>query len=233
MSTVLFGFSKVTNDRLKEINLKVDKGDRTILFGPSGAGKSSLLFLFNRLQIPIEGTISYKNRLIDTYDISRLRKEVGLVFQNANLFPGTVFDNIKYGPSLFQEWEEKKAEELMQFVQLPLHYLYKEAANLSGGEQQRVNLARTLANEPEVLLLDEPTSALDNKTAEEIEKLLLKITEEQEMTMIMVTHNLKQARRIGKTGVFMENGKIIEEGNINELFENPSTNELKKFLKEN
>lgn len=233
MTAVLFQFENVTNSRVKEINLTVDRNDRIVLFGPSGAGKSSLLLLFNRLQVPADGIINYKDQLIDTYEVTKLRKEIGLVLQEANLFPGTVLDNVRYGPALFGDWNEERAEELMKFVQLPVNYLSKQAVQLSGGEQQRINLARTLANEPDVLLLDEPTSALDNKTAEEIEKLLLKAASEQDKTLIMVTHNLKQAKRMGNKGIFMESGRVIESGNMEELLENPTSNELKEFLQEN
>lgn len=233
MGNFLYEFHNVSNDRVKEIDLTIKEKERVVIFGPSGAGKSSLLFLFNRLQTPHSGSIKYKNRSIEEYKVEELRKEAGLVLQEANLFPGTVLENIRFGPDLFGEWEEGRAEELMEIVQLPADYLHKEADQLSGGEQQRVSIARTLANRPMALLLDEPTSALDGKTSEEIEKLFVNLVENHENTMIWVTHNLSQAKRVGETGWFMENGRLVEKGTLADMLENPETEELKAFLERN
>lgn len=233
MEETLFRFINVTNNRIKNISLTVSRNEKVVIFGTSGAGKSSLLSLFNRLQAPAEGEIYYKQNRIEIYNAMELRREVGMVFQEANLFPGSVYDNLKYGPELFGEFSRDAANKLMDFVQLPRIFLDKEANQLSGGEQQRVNLARTLANQPNVLLLDEPTSALDYKTSEQIEKLLLNLVREQKKTLVMITHNLSQARRMGKKGVFMDNGKLIEMGNMEELLAKPKTKELQKFIQEN
>ncbi|RWZ60081.1 phosphate ABC transporter ATP-binding protein [Halobacillus fulvus] len=226
----MFRFENVSQHPLKELNFKIGKNEKVILFGPSGAGKSTLLFLFNRLSDPEEGQIYFKDKPIGEYPITELRKKVGLLLQSPNLFPGTVLDNLKYGPSLFGEWEDKQAKQLLEYVQLPSSYVDREVDQLSGGEQQRVSLARTLANSPEVLLLDEPTSALDNRTAEEIEEVLEYLIHEHQLTMLMVTHNMKQAKRLGDRGIFLMDGAIQEDGKIPDMLDHPETEALSKFL---
>ncbi|WP_394217825.1 ATP-binding cassette domain-containing protein [Halobacillus trueperi] len=228
----MFRFEHVYQGVLQDINFSMEKQDKVILFGPSGAGKSTLLFLLNRLNDPEQGDIYFNGKPIEEHSITDLRKQVGLVLQAPNLFPGTVLDNIKYGPSLFGEWEEHKGKELLDYVQLPSDYLDRDVDQLSGGEKQRVSLARTLANSPEVLLLDEPTSALDYRTAEEIEEVLECLMEEHKLTMLMVTHNLSQARRLGNRGLFISDGQILEDGKIPQMLDQPKTEELAKFLEQ-
>lgn len=226
----MFRFKHVNQTPLNDLNFTIEKNEKVILFGPSGSGKSTLLFLFNRLKDPESGEIYFKGEPIQNHSVTNLRKKVGLVLQSPNLFPGTVRENIKYGPQLFNEWDEKQANVLMDYVQLPQSYLEKEANQLSGGEQQRVALARTLANSPEVLLLDEPTSALDNRTAEEIEEVLAQLIEEHQLTMIMVTHHLNQSRRLGDRGLFIMDGQLKEEGKIPDMMDRPQTGSLAQFL---
>ncbi|MBX0358712.1 ATP-binding cassette domain-containing protein [Halobacillus sp. Nhm2S1] len=228
----MFRFEHVYQGVLQDINFTIEKQDKVILFGPSGAGKSTLLFLLNRLNDPEKGDIYFNGKPIEEHSITALRKQVGLVLQAPNLFPGTVLDNIKYGPSLFGEWEDHQGKKLLDYVQLPSDYLERDVDQLSGGERQRVSLARTLANSPEVLLLDEPTSALDYRTAEEIEEVLECLMEEHQLTMLMVTHNLNQARRLGNRGLFISDGKIVEDGKIPDMFDQPKTEELAKFLEQ-
>lgn len=228
----MFRFENVSQQPLAEVSFSIEEQDKVILFGPSGAGKSTLLFLFNRLADPEEGEIYYKDKPIQDYSITSLRKKVGLVLQSPNLFPGTVLDNLKYGPELFNEWEPNEARKLLDYVQLPSSFLDREVDQLSGGEQQRVSLARTLANQPEMLLLDEPTSALDNRTAEDIEDVLENLIQEHQLTMLMVTHNLKQARRLGNRGLFISEGTLQEDGQIPDMLDNPSTEALSQFLEE-
>ncbi|MGI8316147.1 ABC transporter ATP-binding protein [Halobacillus mangrovi] len=228
----MFRFEKVTHDPLRNLNFSIEKNEKVILFGPSGAGKSTLLFLFNRLSDPEEGSIFYKGEPIENYSITKLRKNVGLVLQSPNLFPGTVLDNLKYGPQLFGEWRDTQAEKLLEYVQLPKSYLERDVDQLSGGEMQRVSLARTLANSPEVLLLDEPTSALDYKTADEIEEVLEELIREHKLTMLMVTHNLNQARRLGDRGLFIMDGELQEDGLIPDMLDHPKTEKLSKYLEE-
>ncbi|MYL47966.1 ATP-binding cassette domain-containing protein [Halobacillus litoralis] len=228
----MFRFEHVYQGVLQDINFSMEKQDKVILFGPSGAGKSTLLFLLNRLNDSEQGDIYFNGKPIEEHSITDLRKQVGLVLQAPNLFPGTVLDNIKYGPSLFGEWEEHKGKELLDYVQLPSDYLDRDVDQLSGGEKQRVSLARTLANSPEVLLLDEPTSALDYRTAEEIEEVLECLMEEHKLTMLMVTHNLSQARRLGNRGLFISDGQILEDGKMPQMLDQPKTEELAKFLEQ-
>ncbi|MGR9049373.1 ABC transporter ATP-binding protein [Halobacillus faecis] len=228
----MFRFEHVYQGVLQDINFTMEKQDKVILFGPSGAGKSTLLFLLNRLNDPEQGNIYFNGEPIEQHSITDLRKQVGLVLQAPNLFPGTVLDNIKYGPSLFNEWDDQQGKKLMEYVQLPSDYLERDVDQLSGGEKQRVSLARTLANSPDVLLLDEPTSALDYRTAEEIEEVLECLMEEHKLTMLMVTHNLNQARRLGNRGLFISDGQIVEDGKIPDMFDDPKTEELAKFLEQ-
>ncbi|QQK76204.1 phosphate ABC transporter ATP-binding protein [Salicibibacter cibarius] len=217
---------------LKNISLQVKKGEIITLIGGSGAGKSSLLMLLNRLVDPDKGTIHFRGRDVRDYEIPKLRKSIGMVLQSSSLFEGTVADNLAFGPKLFQEWEENMGEELLAHVQLPASYLHREVETLSGGEQQRVAFARTLANRPDVLLLDEVTSAVDLKNVDLIEAFLLEIVPKNVKAIMMVTHDVKQARRLGDRTIFMENGKIVEMGPTEKLFTNPQTERLQYFLKE-
>ncbi|WP_237458378.1 phosphate ABC transporter ATP-binding protein [Pontibacillus yanchengensis] len=231
MSTqTMYSFQNVSKGPLQNINLSIETGEKVIIFGPSGAGKSTLLHLFNRLQDPDSGEILFNGKSLSSYHIPNLRTQAGLVMQAPHLFPGTVLENIKYGPSLRGKWREKEAEELLSYVQLPAEYKNRDVNHLSGGEQQRVSLARTLANKPDVLLLDEPTSALDQHTIEEIEEVLECLIQENQLTMIMVTHNLRQAKRLGDKGLFLSEGEILESGPISTMLQNPTTESLQSFL---
>ncbi|WP_051314834.1 ABC transporter ATP-binding protein [Alteribacter aurantiacus] len=217
---------------LQDISLEIHKGEIVTLIGSSGAGKSSLLMLLNRLNDPDTGSIHYRGKDVKEFGITQLRKSIGMVFQSSSLFDGTVEDNLCYGPSLFGEWEKGMGERLLDNVQLPRDYLKRNVEDLSGGEKQRVALARTLANKPDVLLLDEVTSALDLKNVELIEAFLLGLIPERVHAIVMVTHDVAQAKRLGNRTVFMDEGKIVETGNTAELFENPQTEKLQYFLKE-
>ncbi|TFB23805.1 phosphate ABC transporter ATP-binding protein [Filobacillus milosensis] len=229
MSNHVFELSEVNKRVLQNINLTVNQGGRVMVFGPSGSGKSTLLHLFNRLEDPDSGEIKYQGQPIEDYNIPKLRKDVGLVLQQPYLFSETVIDNLKYGPKMFNEWDEAFVDELLDYVNLPKAYLDKPVEDLSGGEKQRVSLARTLANKPKVLLLDEPTSALDDQNIESIEEDLLKLMDAWQLTIIMVTHNLKQAMRLGTKGIYLESGKIVETGKLPNLIEHPQTDSLKNF----
>ncbi|WP_257345836.1 phosphate ABC transporter ATP-binding protein [Pseudalkalibacillus decolorationis] len=215
---------------LKQLCFSIPENRITTIIGPSGAGKSSLIMLLNRLENLDNGTIYYKGNNINDYPVTELRREIGMVFQSAYLFDGTVEDNLKYGPSLQNKWDSKNADKLLDLVDLPSSYKLRAVTTLSGGEQQRVALARTLANKPNVLLLDEATSALDVNTTKIIEQLLERIQQEDDITMVMVTHNLAQSMRIGDFSLYLQEGKLIESGVTKELLDNPSTKELKNFL---
>ncbi|PKR78990.1 phosphate ABC transporter ATP-binding protein [Halalkalibacillus sediminis] len=226
----IFQLKSVQKRVLNFIDLSIEKGDRLIIFGPSGSGKSTLLHLFNRLEDPEDGEILYNGKAIQSFPIPELRKIIGLVMQQPHLFPETVKDNLKFGPSLFEEWNEDKAIEVLKHVNLSGEFLERPVDELSGGQQQRVSLARTLANQPEVLLLDEPTSALDDKNIEMIEEDLMNLLKTQDLTMVMVTHNLNQAKRLGNKGIFLEGGEIKEYGHLPDMIEQPQSKELIRFL---
>ncbi len=226
----LIEVENVSNERVTDVQFSLMEGSLTTIIGPSGAGKSSLLLLLNRLEDPEEGEIHFKGKKISDFPISELRRNIGMVFQQAHLFDGTVEDNLKFGPSLQKKWEPNDGIKLLEKVQLPEEFLTKEVENLSGGEQQRVAFARTLANNPEVLLLDEVTSALDMRTVDLMEELLHKLVNEEGKTILMITHDLKQAERLGSYTLFMNEGRVEEQGKTTELFYQPKSATLKHFL---
>ncbi|RPF55630.1 ABC transporter ATP-binding protein [Aquisalibacillus elongatus] len=229
MSQTIFELKSVYKIVLQDISLKINHNERVMIFGPSGSGKSTLLHLFNRLEDPEQGEIMFRGEPIETYRIPELRKNIGLVLQQPYLFPDTVLDNLKYGPNLFEDWKEEEVQTLLNYVNLPIDYLDKDVDDLSGGEKQRVSLARTLANKPEILLLDEPTSALDDQNIESIEQDLLNLIQSKQLTVVMVTHNLEQAKRLGNKGVYLEGGRIVEQGSLPDMIDHPKTEALKRF----
>jgi putative ABC transport system ATP-binding protein len=201
------------------ISADIHHGDFLAIVGPSGAGKSTLLRLINRLDEPTGGHVYLDGQ--DTYDIPpcELRRRVGMVMQSAYLFPGTVADNIKYGPQ--QRGEDvspETIESLLASVNLP-GYADRDVANLSGGEAQRVSLARTLANAPQVLLLDEPTSALDDAARIDVEKLICRIAAEQRLTCLIVTHDTDQAARMANRVMMLDGGRMVRIGKPEELLQ--------------
>ncbi|MCF6137897.1 phosphate ABC transporter ATP-binding protein [Pseudalkalibacillus berkeleyi] len=223
---------RVTSDILSELTFELKDKQITTIIGPSGAGKSSLLLLLNRLKEPSSGTIHFKGQNIMGLPITKLRREIGMVFQSAHLFDGTTEENIEYGPQLHGKWDPSETKQLLDLVELPQSFLTRNVNSLSGGEQQRVAIARTLANKPSLLLLDEATSALDIKTADHIESVLAKLRDEKSMAILMVTHNLKQAKKISDQTFFIQNGRLVEKGPSTQLFHKPQTVELKQFLED-
>jgi putative ABC transport system ATP-binding protein len=188
--------------------------------GPSGSGKSSFLRLLNRLDEPTDGAVRLNGRDYRELSPEELRRRVGMVMQFAYLFPGTVAENVAYGPR--QRGQSPPAEQiaaLLQRVGLS-GYEDRDVSNLSGGEAQRVSIARTLANAPEVILLDEPTSALDEESAQEVEDLVLDIIRERRMTCVIVTHNNAQARRLADRTMIIEGGKLVAVGPTSEVLKN-------------
>ena len=199
------------------ISVQVHVSEILAVVGPSGSGKSSFLRLLNRLDEPTNGVVRLNGQDYRELAPEELRRRVGMVMQFAYLFPGTVTENIKYGPS--QRGANLPAEQiaaLLQRVGLS-GYQKRDVSNLSGGEAQRVSIARTLANAPEVILLDEPTSALDEESAQEVEDLLLDIIRERRMTCVIVTHNNSQAHRLADRTMIIEDGKLIAIGPTNEV----------------
>ena len=201
------------------VSVRIWSGEVLAVVGQSGAGKSSFLRLLNRLDEPTSGTVLLHGKDYCAIAPRELRRRVGMVMQTAFLFPGTVAANIAFGPR--QRGEELAAEQiaaLLDRVGLP-GYLDRDVSNLSGGEAQRVSVARTLANAPEALLLDEPTSALDEASARGIEELLLGIIRERRMTCVIVTHNRPQAARIASRTMVLKAGRIIAIGPTKEVLD--------------
>ena len=208
----------------------------TALIGPSGSGKSSLLRLLNRLDEPASGRI-----LLDGQDIRELpppllRQRVAMMLQKAYMFEGTVLENLQkpftYRKLPLPGADDPEVVRCLSLARLTPDYLQREARTLSGGEQQRVNLARALITHPQVLLLDEPTSALDRPTTDSLGQTLQEICRSEQMAIIMVTHDLRLARRISDQLLYMEQGRIVETGKTAELFAYPQSEGLQKFLAE-
>lgn len=219
---------------LKEINFKVEKGEKVIIIGPSGSGKSTMLRCLNLLEVIDKGKIVFKGEMINNKsNIDEYRQKVGMVFQQFNLFANlTVKENIMLAPVNLKMKTKEQAEidaiELLKKINLS-DKANKFPNQLSGGEKQRVAIARALAMNPEILLFDEPTSALDPEMVEEVLNLMKEVANEG-MTMVIVTHEMGFAKEIGSRIIFMDNGQIVEQGNSKEIFEKPKSNRLKKFL---
>lgn len=200
-----------------DISLTAQPGEILAIVGPSGAGKSSFLRLVNRLDEPTAGTVRLNSRDYRQWPAPELRRHVGMVMQSAFLFPGSVATNVGFGPrQLGSPLSAGQIAALLARVGLP-GYQDRDVGQLSGGEAQRVSLARTLANDPAVLLLDEPTSALDEASARGIEDLLVDIARERRMTCLMVTHNTAQAGRIADRTMILEAGKLVKIGPTREV----------------
>ena len=225
---------------LKNIDLNIYKNKVTAFIGPSGCGKSTLLRCFNRMNdlienCTIEGTITYKKEDINQINPIDLRTKVGMVFQNPNPFPMSIFDNIAYGPRC-QGIKNKEKLRLIVEDSLKKAGLFEEvkdrlkdnALGLSGGQQQRLCIARCIAMAPEVILMDEPCSALDPISTLKIENLIHKLKEKY--TIVMVTHNMQQATRVSKYTSFFLNGEIIESGLTDKLFVNPKEEKTEEYI---
>lgn len=199
------------------LSVQITPGEVLAVVGPSGAGKSSFLRLLNRLDEPTGGTVLLDGKDYRGFAPQELRRRVGMVMQTAYLFAGYVGANIAFGPR--QRGKSLTSEQiaaLLDRVGLP-GYQGRDVGNLSGGEAQRVSLARTLANAPEALLLDEPTSALDEASARGIEELLLSIIQERRMTCVIVTHNIAQAARISSRAMVLKAGRLVTIGPTKEV----------------
>lgn len=202
---------------VEDASFAVRTGEVVAIAGPSGAGKSSLLRLLNRLDEPTSGTVYVEG--IDYRQIApqELRRKLGMVTQRPYLFPGTVEQNLRFGPKQRGETlSDEAVAALLERVGLK-GYAARNVANLSGGEAQRVSVARTLANSPLVLLLDEPTSALDDASKLGVEALLQEIVRDHKLTCVIVTHDAAQAARLAERALVMEAGRIVREGAIREV----------------
>lgn len=225
---------------LKNINMEIMENKITALIGPSGCGKSTFLRTLNRMNdfidnVTINGSIRYLEDDIYKYDVIRLRKEIGMVFQKPNVFPKSIYENIVYGPKIHgikdKKLLDKIVEESLKAVNLydeVKDRLNKSALALSGGQQQRLCIARTIAVKPKVILMDEPTSALDPISTSKIEELMDNL--KNEYTIVIVTHNMQQAARISDYTAFFFNGEIIEYGKTKELFYKPKDNRTEDYI---
>jgi len=193
---------------LRSIDLDVRLGEVMGLLGPSGSGKSTLLRCLNRIIEADSGDIFYKEKDLKEYPPNELRKEVVLVPQESVMFSGTVFDNVAYGPSIEGDVNKEHILNCIRDAGLSSDFEQREAEKLSGGEKRRVALARALALEPEVLLLDEPTSGVDPKKKEEVERSILNFSDKRDLTVIWVTHDVDQAKRVSTRIANLRDGLI-------------------------
>ena len=225
---------------LKNINIEIPEKSITALIGPSGCGKSTFLKTLNRMNdlipsVKITGEVTYNGQNIFEADVNNLRKEVGMVFQKPNPFPMSIFDNIAYGP---RTHGIKNKAQLDDIVEKALRgaaiwdevkdRLKKNALGMSGGQQQRLCIARALAVEPTVLLMDEPTSALDPISTSRIEDLAMELKEKY--TIVIVTHNMQQAVRISDQTAFFLLGDLVEYGNTEEMFSQPRDKRTEDYI---
>ncbi len=226
---------------LKNINIEIGENEITSLIGPSGCGKSTFLRTLNRMNDLVEGCRIEGSIKLDGQDINsemnpvELRKRVGMVFQKANPFPMSIYDNIAYGPRIHGEKNKAKLNEIVETaLQRAALFdevkdrLNKPALGLSGGQQQRLCIARALAIEPEVLLMDEPTSALDPIATSHIEDLTIEL--KKHYTIVIVTHNMQQALRISDKTAFFLLGELIEYNNTEELFSRPKEKKTSDYI---
>ncbi len=220
---------------LKNIDLTVQNGERIVICGPSGSGKSTLIRCINRLEEHQQGEILVEGIKLtdDLKRIDEIRSEVGMVFQQFNLFPHkTILENCALAPIRVRKMPRKDAEELaMQYlerVKIP-EQADKYPAQLSGGQQQRVAIARALCMNPRIMLFDEPTSALDPEMIKEVLDVMIELAEEG-MTMIVVTHEMGFARTVADRIIFMDGGEIIEDAPPQKFFEAPESERTKEFL---
>lgn len=222
---------------IKGIDLTVDKGEVVTLIGRSGSGKTTLLRMMNALEIPTDGTVYVNGKTYTEKDKKsqiEVRKQSGMVFQNYNLFPHkSALENVMEGLVTVKKMKKSEAErksmELLEKVGLD-HVKDQRPHALSGGQQQRVVIARALAMNPKVMLFDEPTSALDPELVNDVLKVIKELADEG-MTMVIVTHEMRFAREVSNHTVFIHEGKIAEQGSPDEMFNQPQTEELKRFFK--
>lgn len=220
---------------LKDINLKIDRGEVLVVIGPSGSGKSTLCRTINRLETIDSGEILIEGEPLpqEGKELARTRAELGMVFQQFNLFAHkTILDNVTLGPievlGMSKADAEKRAMSLLERVGVA-EQAGKVPAQLSGGQQQRVAIARSLAMNPKAMLFDEPTSALDPEMINEVLDVMTELARGG-MTMVVVTHEMNFARRVADRVIFMADGAIVEEGTPDEFFDHPQTQRARDFL---
>ncbi len=231
-----------THQALKDIQIPIPEKSITALIGPSGCGKSTFLKTLNRMNdlvpgVRITGEITYKEQNIfdPTVDVNELRREIGMVFQKPNPFPMSIYDNIAYGPRTHGIKNKAKLDGIVErslrdaaIWDEVKDRLKKNALGLSGGQQQRLCIARALAVEPTVLLMDEPTSALDPISTSKIEELATEL--KKKYTIVIVTHNMQQAVRISDNTAFFLLGELVEYGNTEKIFSDPSDKRTEDYI---
>ena len=222
---------------LQGISISVQRGEVVVIFGPSGSGKSTFIRTINRLEDHQKGDIIVDGIELtnDVRNIEAIRSEVGMVFQQFNLFPHLkVIDNVMLAPIWVRKWPKEKAEqiarELLERVGIP-EQADKYPGQLSGGQQQRVAIARSLAMQPKIMLFDEPTSALDPEMIKEVLDVMKELALSG-MTMLVVTHEMGFAREVADRMAFFDNGKIVEQGTPQEIFTNPTEERTTLFLEQ-
>ena len=226
---------------LIDINMKINKNEVTALIGPSGCGKSTFLRTINRMNdlidcVKITGEVLFEDKdIYKDYDEINLRKRIGTVFQRPNPFPMSIYDNIAYGPRIHGIKNKKTLDELVEkslrgaaLWDETKDRLKESAMGMSGGQQQRLCIARTLAVSPEVILMDEPTSALDPISTAKMEELMDEL--KRQYTVIIVTHNMQQAGRIADKTAFFLNGEMIEFGKTEDIFYNPRDKRTEDYI---
>ena len=229
------------NHALKNITIKLPRNRITALIGPSGCGKSTFLRCFNRMNdlvdgCRIEGNITLENEdIYGDMDVTKLRRRVGMVFQKPNPFPMSIYDNVAYGPRIHGIRSKAKLDEIVEkslkgaaIWDECKDRLKKSALGMSGGQQQRLCIARAIAVEPEVLLMDEPTSALDPISTSKIEELAMELREKY--TIVTVTHNMQQAARIADKTAFFLLGEAVEYGDTKAVFESPNDERTANYI---
>ena len=225
---------------LKNINIEIPEHSITALIGPSGCGKSTFLKTLNRMNdliptVKITGEVTYNGQNIFETDVNNLRKEVGMVFQKPNPFPMSIYDNIAYGPRTHGITNKAQLDDIVEKALRSAAIwdevkdrLKKNALGMSGGQQQRLCIARALAVEPKVLLMDEPTSALDPISTSRIEDLAMEL--KKDYTIVMVTHNMQQAVRISDQTAFFLLGDLVEYGNTEQMFSQPKDQRTEDYI---
>lgn len=230
MNDVSFAIGE--NIILSNITFDLENSGITGIIGPSGSGKSTLLRLLNKLISPTEGVVTFNGNKIANIPSPELRKQIGMVQQRPYLFTGDVRYNLLYGPRIWNiEFSDDKLLQLLKRVALDADFLDRTVDSLSGGEQQRVSLARTLANEPCAILLDEPTSALDIVSEEIIENTLQQLAKEG-IKVVIVTHSLEQTKRLVDELLFLKDGQLIEKTTTKEFFSTYNDEEIRTFFKQ-
>lgn len=217
---------------LKGVHLEARPGQIVGLLGPSGSGKSTLLRCINRLLEPPPSTVFVHRKDVTAVNVLELRRQIGMVFQDPVAFPGTVADNLRYGPSLVsRNLSEGDIESLLELASLDSEIAGKQASELSGGQLQRVSLARTLVNRPQVLLMDEPTSALDPASRRHIEEVVSLEAQSNDVTVLWVTHSIEQASRVADYLYLLVDGLIVDQGEPEQVLadESGNANLLQRF----